>query len=466
MASSKTLQVILKAKDEASKTLDNAAKKSKALKFGAGIATGAGAAALAVAVGLDKAANSAAGYGNQIVAIQRLTGGSAESSSKLAAMFRRLGIDGGGSARILKTLSVGINGNSKELKAAGIAAKDSRGHNRKASDVMRDLAQWYSKSTDKAKANAVASKLLGKGYASMLPVLAGGAKSIDDLGDAAKKNGEVMSGPQLAAVKAYGKAQKDAAAANRGMTMQVGLLVLPIKTLVTTWLLKFAQFLNNSAGFAKFKSWVGKMAAGILAFSASVKKWWASVKPAFDKFIAIVMSQLKPAWTSLQNAFKKDPAIMKSLKVVLMAVIAVLAILVIGVAGVIRIVAKMIELSVKLGAKVRAGFGAAKDAILNFVHTVTGPIDALLAKIAKLNPFHRNSPSLVDNVLAGTKVITRAYSGLGGINVRKPAFAMGGGMAGGSGGQIVHQHHIYLDGRELSRSLAKTVTKTGRTGER
>ena len=471
MASSAVLQVILKAKDEASKTLDGSIKKIGGMGKVGKVAAGAGALIAggigAAAIALDRAADKAATYGGEIINIQRITGGSAIESSKLAAVFRRAGIDAGGAARDLKTLDAGIDGNSKYMKAAGIASKDASGHNRKSGDVMRDLVKYYSTATDKAKANTIASKLLGRGYKDMIPTLSGGVKGLDATTTAAMKNGEAMSGPQLQAVKDYAKAKKDAASAERGLTMQMGLLILPLKTLVTKWLVKFLAWMNESKGFANFKSWLKKVVTGITNFADSVKKWWASVKPKFDKFVAILKSQLKPAWDDMQKAFTKNPATMQTIKAVFIAVIAVLASITIASAYVWRAFAKVALVTENLRQKVYNGFSAMKNAILGMVNAVMGPIDNLLAKIAKLNPFKRNSPSLVDNVLAGTKVISKAYGGLGRVTVGSPthAGASASSLASSSGGSV-NEHHIYLDGRELSRALGRTVVHSERSGVR
>lgn len=47
-------------------------------------------------------------------------------------------------------------------------------------------------------------------------------------------------------------------------------------------------------------------------------------------------------------------------------------------------------------------------------------------KLQKLNPFHRESPSLVDNVKAGIGIIKDEYAKLGDINMRSPVLDYGG----------------------------------------
>lgn len=63
----------------------------------------------------------------------------------------------------------------------------------------------------------------------------------------------------------------------------------------------------------------------------------------------------------------------------------------------------------------------------------------------KINPFHRESPSLVDNVRAGVKAIQEAYDDLG-VNFQAPSLA-GAGVGVATGGTIVQ---ISLDGANIS----------------
>lgn len=63
----------------------------------------------------------------------------------------------------------------------------------------------------------------------------------------------------------------------------------------------------------------------------------------------------------------------------------------------------------------------------------------------KINPFHRESPSLVDNVRAGVKAIQDAYDGLG-VSFNPPSL-VGAGIGVATGGTIVQ---VSLDGANIS----------------
>ena len=83
-------------------------------------------------------------------------------------------------------------------------------------------------------------------------------------------------------------------------------------------------------------------------------------------------------------------------------------------------------------------FGEMKDKVVGFitdlVAKIRGPIDKAVGIIGNLNPFKRRSPSLVDNVLAGTRQIAAAYGALSGLQIAGPSI---GAIRGGYGGMQV-----------------------------
>lgn len=87
-------------------------------------------------------------------------------------------------------------------------------------------------------------------------------------------------------------------------------------------------------------------------------------------------------------------------------------------------------------------------AINELISRLRAPIDSVISTIGRLNPFMRHSPSLVDNVLAGTKAIRDAYESVSGMRLDRPEFigssayspslAPAGALAGGAGGTTTY----------------------------
>jgi len=111
-----------------------------------------------------------------------------------------------------------------------------------------------------------------------------------------------------------------------------------------------------------------------------------------------------------------------------------------------------------LSDKFTAAYNFVKDIWQKLKDAIVGPFEEAKRKVEqiaqaikdaadKINPFHRESPSLVDNVKAGVKAIEDAYSGLG-LNLNGPSITQSGLLAGvGSGGNIIQ---ISLAGANIS----------------
>jgi phage-related protein len=99
-------------------------------------------------------------------------------------------------------------------------------------------------------------------------------------------------------------------------------------------------------------------------------------------------------------------------------------------------------------------FGQAKDAIIGFVQGIldgiTAPFRAIGDMLNSINPFAKHSPSLVENVMAGVRIIKDQYAGLGSIELSGPSFVSPeGAAAGGSavtGGTTVIHNHLHVEG--------------------
>lgn len=528
--SSRVLEIILRAKDEASKVLDGVSKsvgESNAKLAAAGVALAAGG--IAIGKGLDDATSKAQAYVGSVRTIQRATGMSAEESSKMQAVFARMGIEGKASTGILKALSVAVAGNSKDLAAAGIATQDATGKSRDMSLVIADLADYYAKADDKTQAVALASKVLGKNWAAILPVLAGGSDAINKITDSAEKNNLVFSQADLDKAGKYAAAQKDLAASTDALKIQVGLANIPLEKfkvemmqgIIDKVMALSPQLVPLATGILQVGEAGGKTAGSTLTTIAMLKiafpgllagigTWFATMGTTIGGFFSGIAFYIEWFVTvTLPGLIAAVPAMLASFAAWVAgltgaAAVAALALAVgLGVAlGAAinwllqkipgyqawwnRLVDWFIDvLPGKLGAAVSAigawvakGVTAAVDsmkklpglmlaAIIGLADTLRAPIDKALAQVNRLNPFMRHSPSLVDNVLAGVGVIGGAYAGLGGLRVAPPSLA--GISAGGTYGAQPGGSgaiHVYLDGRELNRGLAVTSVGQSRSGAR
>lgn len=127
----------------------------------------------------------------------------------------------------------------------GIATRDQNGHYRNQLDVMMDVAEKYKTMKNRTEASALASKIFGKQFKDMLPLLAGGKEGFTKLIAKVQEMGLALTQDNLDAVKRYGSAVKDNEMAQKGLEVQMGLSILPIKTMIAEGLMKAFAWFNK-----------------------------------------------------------------------------------------------------------------------------------------------------------------------------------------------------------------------------
>ena len=83
--------------------------------------------------------------------------------------------------------------------------------------------------------------------------------------------------------------------------------------------------------------------------------------------------------------------------------------------------------------------------------------------LENINPFKRNSPSLVDNVKMGAQIITREYQDMSDIDIPKASetfgqFGAGGMNLAGSGGGGTANIYFDVDGRTMAKIIGQPLT--------
>ncbi len=536
----RVLEILVKAKDEATETfkrLSKGADETLGDIGKAGVAVTAFGVGMAVA--LNKAADAAVEYGKEVLTIQRFTGETAEASSTFAAILGRLGIDGTQTGRVFKALDTAIVGNSEALKAMGIATEDVTGKHRGAISVLRDVSDYYAKASDKTEALALASSVLGKGYQTLLPLLAGGAEGFDKLAKKAAEAGLVMDQDEIENIRKYSAAVKDNEESVNSLTVQFGLMVLPIKTLVEQYLSRFLQ------GMQALPKPVKDTAGGIVIFGTGLANvlgpflTYIALLPEFAKGWRMVATAMKAAHVSALGpvaiALAAVGAAIYNANVRVMGLNgwpAIISTVVIAFGGLFRAFAefpkfrKQVEdalaamnramgISVNYFVKVWDwGLASIRRNWDSFVRFIDWCVTKFNAARDAMDPFAKHSPSLVENVMTGTAAMGAYYVRMASVvvgamdevrrataaaiippalipalvppgpregwnfigyetgptGVRSPVYDRGANPWTGDqwlGPQnTAPQIRIYLDGRELSRSLGTVTVGQSRSGAR
>jgi hypothetical protein len=200
-----------------------------ATKIGAGmVAVGTGLLATAIS-----AASTTTDLGREVMKLQRYTGMSAESASKLAYSAKMSGVGVDDLAIGIGKLSKTMANSPDKLTKFGIEAKTADGKLRTMTDVLGDVANRFKKMGPGTEATAASLDLFGKSGANLLPFLLKGKDGIQELSDEAEKMGLVLTQDNVDAVKKNIVAQRELSAAVNGAKVEIGNRMLPILTKFT-----------------------------------------------------------------------------------------------------------------------------------------------------------------------------------------------------------------------------------------
>lgn len=186
-------------------------------------------------------------YVGEAKQVQRISGASAEDSSRWAAVLRKLNIDVDTGAKSLVLLAKNIATHGDKLRADGIEiAKNKTGHTDLLGTVL-NVADAYNKETDAAQKIKIATDAFGKSGANLIPLLAKGRDGLQEFYEEAEKHHLIFSQKDFDDAKAMALASKNLKESWQGLEIQLGRRVVPVVTAVTTAVTKGVEAVDKSA---------------------------------------------------------------------------------------------------------------------------------------------------------------------------------------------------------------------------
>jgi len=173
-----------------------------------------------------------------------ITGMDIEAASQLVAIFQRYGLDGDVAIKTIGMLEKNVGNLTKTTKAEtafekqyGVSLRDTSGAVKNASDLIGVGADIFTnKSIPAVQKAAAESKLFGKSWQSIVPILSLGAQGISDAEDEAAKLGMTLTASNASDLKNYKASTIAMDEAMGGLTLQLGLVAVPLFTLISTTL--------------------------------------------------------------------------------------------------------------------------------------------------------------------------------------------------------------------------------------
>ncbi|MCU1483680.1 MAG: hypothetical protein JWN67_426 [Actinomycetia bacterium] len=216
----------------AEKTLNGVAASS--LATGGALSTGVAAGAAVVGAGLLKMSmdgvKSYVALAGEVRNYQRVSGASAEDSSRMVAASKAVGVESQSTANAVFRLSQNVEKHSDVLKADGIeVVRNAKGH----TDLQQTLlavADAYQKTEDPAKRNKLVMDAFGRSGAAILPILASGKDRLEEFWAAAEKHHQILSDEDLTKARDYNQATRELGQAWSGLERKLGAKVVPALT--------------------------------------------------------------------------------------------------------------------------------------------------------------------------------------------------------------------------------------------
>lgn len=178
---------------------------------------------------------------SQVRAFQRVSGATAEDSSKLVFATKELGIAPDAAASAFGRLETRIGTGKADLDQYGIATKDASGKTLDAATIVANISDAYQNAGDQTTKAAIGNEAFGKSWQTLAPLLGKGADDLKKIYDEAGTDHQIFSQDDLEKGREYTVAIKQLGNAFTGLKIELGEAFVPLVTQATSGLTQGLQ---------------------------------------------------------------------------------------------------------------------------------------------------------------------------------------------------------------------------------
>jgi len=211
----------------------------------AGIVGGAVAAGAAVGKFALDGISHFASLTAEVRAYQRVLGGSAEDSSRVAAAIRIMGIDSETAQKGFFQLGKRIGEGTDTLGQYGAAIARNQDGTVNMSKTLENAAVAYQGIGDATVRDAFLFENFGRSGSALIPILSRSRSDIEAIYAEADRNHEIFSQADLDKGREYQEAMRELHAAVTGLQVSIGSQLIPMLTGLAVVLTDAVQFMNN-----------------------------------------------------------------------------------------------------------------------------------------------------------------------------------------------------------------------------
>jgi hypothetical protein len=240
------------ASGEAKAALDGLTKSGSLI--GPAIAGGVAVAGAAMAAFAVDGAHKFVALASEIRGFQRISGASAEESSRFVAVLDDLGVSAqtGGNAVFLLSKKVAAGG--EDIKKLGIDIATTKDGTADLTETLLNVADAYAAQNDPAKRAEIAFAAFGRQGKELIPVLEQGREGLKAFFEGAEEGRQIFSQDDLNKARQFELAMDDLSDTFRGLQLEAGEAILPFLTTLAkagTETIKFVDSLRDGVSVAK-----------------------------------------------------------------------------------------------------------------------------------------------------------------------------------------------------------------------
>ena len=173
-----------------------------------------------------------------------VTGSSAQQASVLSSTLKDLGVDSEAASLAFGRLSVAAEKGT--LAKYGIEVKHAADGTVDFNDLLKQVANQFEHTTDVTQRNAEMTALFGRGWQSLIPVLAQGAEGLQRLEDQSAQHTFIFSQEDLDNAKQFQIAQQQLSDAINNSWAQLGSVIAPVLTDLANGLVTVTDGFNQA----------------------------------------------------------------------------------------------------------------------------------------------------------------------------------------------------------------------------
>jgi hypothetical protein len=243
------------ASGEAKAALDGLTKSGSLI--GPAIAGGVAIAGVALAAFAIDGAQKFVALAGEIRGFQRVSGASAEESSRFVAVLDDLGVSAqtGGNAVFMLSKKVAAGGD--DIRKLGIDIATTKDGTADLTETLLNVADAYVAQSDPAKRAEIAFAAFGRQGKELIPVLEQGREGLKKFFEGAEGGRQIFSQEDLDKARKFELAMDDLSDTFRGIQMEAGEALLPFLTSLATAgakVLEFGNLIKDKLGKTAFDS--------------------------------------------------------------------------------------------------------------------------------------------------------------------------------------------------------------------